>query len=159
MSNDSTPNGSVGGMPERPIGITLAATAKAASRAFDDALAEAGGSRPMWLTLLTLKIGHTASQRELADAIGIRGATMTHHLNAMEDDGLVTRVRDPQNRRVHVVELTAKGEEAFHRLRAAAVAFDRKLRKGLTDRDLATLRRLLGQLRDNATAQNPVERE
>jgi MarR family transcriptional regulator for hemolysin len=67
----------------------------------------------------------------------------------MEADGLVTRRPDPTNRRVHVVELTEAGEALFHRLRAAAVAFDRRLRAGLADEDVAALARLLGRLRDN----------
>jgi DNA-binding transcriptional MocR family regulator len=44
------------------------------------------------------------NQRQIAESIGIQGATLTHHLNAMEADGVVTRRRDPTNRRVHVVE-------------------------------------------------------
>jgi MarR family transcriptional regulator for hemolysin len=39
------------------------------------------------------------------------------------------------------------------RLRAAAVAFDRQLRAGLADEDVATLARLLDRLRDNAVGQ------
>ncbi len=42
----------------------------------------------------------------------------------METRGLITRRRDPDNRRIHVVELTAAGEEAFLRLRQAAMACD-----------------------------------
>ncbi len=89
-----------------PLGLRLARAAKAVSRAFDDALAEAGGSRPTWLVLVSLKGKPVASQRELAEAIGIRGPTLTHHLDVMESAGLVTRRRDPGNRRVHLVELT-----------------------------------------------------
>src|ERR1700704_6399184 len=114
-----------------PIGLDLARTAKTCGRAFDDALAEAGGSQPVWLILISLKTGQHDNQRELAEAIGIQGATLTHHLNAMESDGLVTRHRNPTNRRVHVVDLTDAGEALFHRLRAAAGAFDRQLRAGL----------------------------
>src|SRR3954454_24120068 len=95
----------------RPLGLQLAATAKAVSRAFDDALAAAGGSRPTWLILLALKTRQLASQRELAEAVGIQGATLTHHLHAMESAGLVTRARDPQNRRGEVVGVAApRGE-------------------------------------------------
>jgi MarR family transcriptional regulator, transcriptional regulator for hemolysin len=132
-----------------PIGLHLARTARAVGRAFDDALAAAGGSVPVWLVLISLKTRRLANQRTLAEAIGIRGATLTHHLNAMEAAGLVTRRRAPTNRRVHVVELTAAGEARFQRLRAAAVAFDRQLRAGLADDELATLARLLDRLRDN----------
>jgi MarR family transcriptional regulator for hemolysin len=133
----------------RPIGLTLARTAKIVSRAFDDTLAAAGGSRPIWLILISLKTRPTSNQRELADAVGIQGATLTHHLNAMEADGLITRRRDPGNRRVHQVGLTDQGEALFHRLASAAQTHDQRLRAGLGEDDLATLERLLVRLREN----------
>jgi MarR family transcriptional regulator for hemolysin len=136
--------------PSQPIGLHLARTAKAVSRAFDDALVAAGGSLPTWLILLSLKTGSLATQSALADAIGIRDATLTHHLNAMDSAGLVIRRRDPANRRIQQVALTEAGEAAFQRMRRAAVAFDQQLRDGLSDSDLATARRILDQLRDNA---------
>jgi MarR family transcriptional regulator, transcriptional regulator for hemolysin len=132
-----------------PIGLRLTQVSRAVSRAFDDALAVAGGSLPMWLVLLNLKTRSVGNQRELADAMGIREATLTHHLNAMETGGLVTRHRDPANRRVHVVALTEDGEQAFLRLRDAAMAFDRQLRRGITDAEAATLSEVLGRLAAN----------
>jgi MarR family transcriptional regulator for hemolysin len=93
--------------------------------------------------------GQVANQRELAGAVGIREATLTHHLNAMESDGLLTRRRDPANRRVHVVELTEAGEAAFARLRDAAVAFDRRLRRGLGAEALSAFEQVLSRLAAN----------
>jgi MarR family transcriptional regulator for hemolysin len=136
----------------RPIGLTLARTAKIISRAFDDALAAAGGSTPVWLILISLKTQPTSNQRELAKAVGIQGATLTHHLNAMEADGLITRRRDPANRRVHQMRLTEQGETLFYRLATAARTHDQRLRAGLEDEEIAALERLLGRLRDNVAA-------
>jgi MarR family transcriptional regulator, transcriptional regulator for hemolysin len=135
-----------------PIGLRLTQVSRGVSRAFDEALAAAGGSLPVWLVLLNLKTRSLANQRALAEAMGIREATLTHHLNAMESSGLVTRQRDPANRRIHIVALTGAGEEAFVRLRGAAMAFDRQLRRGITDEDAATLGRLLGKLAANVGA-------
>src|SRR5215471_20489351 len=104
-----------------PVGLVLSQTARTVSRAFDDALAGAGGSLPVWLVLLAMKTRNLASQRELAEAVGIKEATLTHHLNAMERAGLISRHRDPANRRVYVVSLTAAGDEMFMTLRAAAL--------------------------------------
>ena len=121
------------GPPARePVGLVLARTAKVVSRAFDDALVEAGGSLPTWLVLVSLQQGRPAAQRELAEAVGVEGPTLTHHLNRMEAAGLVTRTRDPANRRAHRVELTEAGQDAFRRLVGAVRAFDRRLRRGLT---------------------------
>ena len=120
-----------------PIGLRLAQTARTVERAFDDALGEAGGTLPVWLILLNLKIRKPANQRELAEAVGVREATLTHHLNAMEARGLLTRTRDAANRRVHVVALTEAGEAAFvrhagHRdgLRRQAASGPRRRRPG-----------------------------
>lgn len=136
---------------QTPIGMELAGVARDVGRAFDAALARAGGSRPMWLVLLSLKSRPTANQRELAAAVGIQDATLTHHLNGMEADGLLTRRRDPTNRRVHLVELTEAGDAAFRRLRTVAQHYDSRLRTGFSDSELETLRGLLGKLRDNVT--------
>ena len=134
-----------------PIGLRLARSAKSVSRAFDGALAEAGGSLPVWLVLISLKSQRPGNQRALADAVGIKEATLTHHLNAMDAQGLITRRRDPANRRVHLVELTETGEAAFGRLRDAAIAFDQRLRHGISREDLAVLEDLLGRLERNVT--------
>jgi len=135
-----------------PIGLQLTRTAKAVSRAFDDALAEVGGSLPTWLVLVSLKSRRHGAQRELAAAVGIEGPTLTHHLNRMEASGLVTRRRDPANRRVHRVELTEAGDATFARLLGAVVGFDERLRRGFTESELATLRDSLERLRTNAAA-------
>ena len=147
-------------MPEParpPIGLVLARTARTASRAFDEALTAAGGSLPAWLIFLSFQTRRLGSQRELAGAVGIRGATLTHHLNAMEADGLVTRRRDPVNRRIHHVELTEAGEALFRQLAGAAIAFDQRLRAGLADSDIDVLERVLGQLHANVTARPPQD--
>ena len=101
---------------------------------------------PVWLVLLNLKIRHPANQRELAEAVGVKEATLTHHLNAMDSEGLITRRRHATNRRIHVVELTDAGEEVFLRLRSSAVAFDRRLRAGITSDDLVIVDRVLDRL-------------
>jgi MarR family transcriptional regulator, transcriptional regulator for hemolysin len=132
-----------------PIGLHLARTARSVSRAFDDALAQAGGSVPVWLVLISLKSQEVRNQRELAEAVGIREATLTHHLNSMDELGLITRRRDPANRRVHLVELTEAGEATFQRLRGAATAFDDRLRGGLSGDEVSQLEALLGRLAAN----------
>ena len=132
-----------------PIGLRLSQAARTVSRAFDEALDGAGGTLPVWLILLNLKIRKPGNQRELAAAVGVREATLTHHLNAMDASGLVTRTRDAANRRVHVVELTDAGEAAFVRMQQAAIAFDARLRAGLADSDLDQLSGLLGRLAAN----------
>lgn len=134
-----------------PIGLALTRAARTVSRAFDERLAAAGGSLPVWLILLALKTGSAGSQSELASEVGIRGATLSHHLDGMEAAGLVTRRRDPASRRTSLVELTEAGSALFLSLREAAVEHDRRLRAGLSDAEVGRLADLLARLAGNVT--------
>ena len=101
--------------------------------------------------MVALKNHHHGTQRDLAEVMEIEGPTLTHHLNRMERAGLLMRTRDPQNRRVHQVTLTAAGEALFEQLLGAVTAFDRRLRRGLGKTDLDTLGAVLDQLRLNVS--------
>ncbi|HEV7721335.1 MAG TPA: MarR family winged helix-turn-helix transcriptional regulator [Iamia sp.] len=143
---DTTPD-------EEPIGLLLTRTAKTVNRAFDEALAEVGGSLPQWLVLTSLAGEPHRTQRSIAAAVGVEGPTLTHHLNKMETAGLVTRARDPENRRAHQVALTEGGWDEFRSLLGAVQGFDHTLRADLGETDLATLRTLLRRLIANATSE------
>ena len=86
------------------------------------------------------------TQSSLAEQLGITGATLTHHLNALERKGLVRRWREESNRRVQRVELTDEGVKLFKRLREVAVRHDRLLRSQLSDEEAEQLGALLEKL-------------
>ena len=134
-----------------PLGLALTRTAKLVSRAFDQVLADVGGTLPTWAILASLKAATHGKQQDIAEAVGIEGATLTHHLNRLERDGLVSRARDPENRRIHRVALTETGEQAFFRMLSAVQEFDRQLRTGLTEDEANTLRSVLDRLLTNVT--------
>ena len=129
-----------------PIGLRLARTARVATQAFERAMSEAGGSASTWQVLVLVRAQQWGTQSQMAAAMGISGATLTHHLNAMEAQGLVRRWREEGNRRVQQVELTDAGIAAFDRLRGVAAAHDERLRSQLTERETAQLARLLDKL-------------
>jgi len=139
----------------RPLGLALAATAKAVSRAFDDALREAGGSVPIWLVLANLTGDRWPTQLELARSVGIEGATLTRHLDGMERAGLVERRRDGGDRRAVNVELTDGGRELHRRLLQAVIAFNRELHAGLDDDEADRFRATLEKLRENVAKAGP----
>jgi MarR family transcriptional regulator, transcriptional regulator for hemolysin len=134
---------------DTPIGLQLANTSKAVSRAFNDRLAAAGGSVPVWLILSSLKSTERRTQLDLARAVGIEGPTLTRHLDGLEDSGVVRRVRDGTDRRAVRVELTDEGERLFQTLRQAVIAFNRALTAGVTETELERVRKTLTRLEQN----------
>jgi MarR family transcriptional regulator, transcriptional regulator for hemolysin len=140
---------------DTPIGLQLAHSSKAVSRAFSDTLADAGSSVPTWLILTSLMGESWPAQHRLARALHIEGPTLTRHLDGLEEAGLVVRRREADDRRAVRVELTDAGRAKHAELRRAVIAFDKRLRAGLTDNEIAQLRDLLKRLEasvgDNAS--------
>jgi len=132
--------------PPLPIGLRLAKTARVVTQAFERAMADAGGSASVWQVLVLVRAKQWGTQSQMAEAMGITGATLTHHLNAMEAQGLVRRWRETSNRRVQRVELTDEGAALFDRLRGVALRHDRRLRSKLTDDETTQLAELLDKL-------------
>jgi MarR family transcriptional regulator for hemolysin len=137
-------------MPEArfrpPIGLQLARTARVVTQAFERAMAEAGGSASAWQVLLLIRSRQWGTQSQMAEAMGITGATLTHHLNALETQGLVRRWRETSNRRVQQAELTDDGKALFERLRRVAARHDQRLRSQLSDAESELLAQLLDKL-------------
>src|SRR5882757_11320715 len=81
-----------------------------------------GGLRPRHLIALKLLSEQgPASQQGLADALSLDPSNVVGLLNELEERGLITRRRDPADRRRHIVELSLRGEKelclAYNRLR------------------------------------------
>ncbi len=136
-----------------PIGLRLTRTARVVSQAFDRAMEAAGGSRPAWQVLLLIRTQQWGTQSAMAEAIGITSGTLTHHLNAMERQGLIRRWREDSNRRVQRVALTDEGDALFDRLRGVAVEHDARLRTRLSDDEVLRLAELLDKLLAGVSAE------
>src|SRR3954452_18304871 len=115
-----------------PIGLRLTRTSRVVTQAFERAMAGAGGSASAWQVLLLVQSEQWGTQTRMAEAMGITSATLTHHLNALEAQGLVRRWREADNRRVQHVALTDEGEALFERLREVALRHDERLRSNLS---------------------------
>ena len=108
---------------------------------------------PRQFQLLGL-LGETGplGQRELGQLMEIDPSILVTLLNPLENGGLLSRRRDPLDRRRHLVTLTARGE---HRL-AAAVRAQREaedaLFAGLDENQREQLRVLLITLNDSLSA-------
>src|SRR3954451_19535533 len=122
-----------------PLGLKLARTARVVTTAFDRALGEAGGSAATWQVLLLVRSGEWGTQSSMAEAMGVTAATLTHHLNGLEAQGLVRRRRDDGDRRVQRVALTPGGAGLSARLRRAAPRHDVRLRSQLGAGEAAAL--------------------
>jgi MarR family transcriptional regulator, lower aerobic nicotinate degradation pathway regulator len=86
------------------------------ARAIAD-LEEAGYSQYHYSVLAFLGAQTRKTQAVIAEALGLDPSQLVGILDALEHRGLIERQRDPQDRRRHLVSLTAKGRTQLVRLR------------------------------------------
>ena len=82
-------------------------------------------------------------QHELAEAFCMDANNVVLLLNELEQLGYATRLRDPDDRRRHVVQLTPTGAEALSRAERAQEAIEDDVLKALDPNERAILWQLL----------------
>lgn len=93
----------------------------------------------------TVEAGST-TPGQLAHRLDLDPAVVTRLLRQLEDSGLVTRTRSPEDGRVSTVEPTAEGYDAFGRVREVIWAQVRRALAGWPSDDVTVLAGLLGRL-------------
>jgi DNA-binding MarR family transcriptional regulator len=87
----------------------------------------------------------TISQQQLGEILGIDANNMVLLLNDLEEAGLTRRVRDPADRRRHIVEITEHGRTAYERAQRARESVEDEVLAALSAEERATLHRLLAK--------------
>jgi DNA-binding MarR family transcriptional regulator len=103
-----------------------------------------GGLRPRHVIALTLLSDHgPANQGGLGDALGLDPSNVVALLNELEERGLVTRRRDPADRRRHIVELSTPGHAELKAAQQRLSCVEDELFRALTSDERVTLYKLL----------------
>jgi DNA-binding MarR family transcriptional regulator len=113
-----------------------------------------GMSKARWGILMLLwRIGEL-SQATLQQRLRVDGAAITRQVKQLEEEGLVLRRSDPQDNRFTLVDLTETGRQLTETLAGKREAFEVLITAGISDVDIALMRRCLEQIRDNVRALN-----
>ena len=126
-------------------------------RSAEEALAPSG-LRPRHLVALRMLSEHgPASQQGLADVLSLDPSNVVGLLNELEERSLITRRRDPADRRRHIVELSPAGDDALEAAQRRLARLEDELLAALSPTERETLHALLsravtGQLNAGACA-------
>lgn len=101
--------------------------------------------------LFTLYYKDGQSQKELADKLRIKPATVTVMITRMEKSDLVTRKQDEQDQRISRVFITEKGREMCNKLKSIFEILNDECFSNFTEEEKVLLRRFFLQMRDNLT--------
>ncbi|WP_137679656.1 MarR family winged helix-turn-helix transcriptional regulator [Aurantiacibacter suaedae] len=122
------------------------------ARALSKQINPAGMTTGAFPALLELWEGDGLTQKELRERLDIEQATVANTLTRMERDGLIRREQDEHDGRVQRIRLTPLAQAKREQAIAAAGAVNAAALSGLSSEEeaafLATMRKVIGQLRD-----------
>jgi DNA-binding MarR family transcriptional regulator len=127
-------------------------------RMHSETLDELGLTMSDWHVLCALRWSGAPYRRKagwLARRADLTSGAMTSRLDALEKEGLVRRLRDPEDRRSVLVELTEKGIERHEQAMAIQAPKEALLAEALTDREKEQLNSLLRRVMVTLEARYP----
>jgi DNA-binding MarR family transcriptional regulator len=127
-------------------------------RMHNETLDELGLTMSDWQVLCALRWAGAPYRRKagwLARRADLTSGAMTSRLDALEQEGLVRRLRDPEDRRSVLVELTEKGVQRHEEAMAIQGPKEALLAEALTDREKEQLNSLLRRVMVTLEARYP----
>jgi DNA-binding MarR family transcriptional regulator len=140
MATERTP-------PMAQLGVLLAGRGGVAGLRVRTALADAGLNMRSAFTLTRLADG-PVNQQALIDLLGVDPSAVVAVLNELEGLGLVSRQRDPADRRRHIVAITEEGAGTLRGVESVLDQADHDLFGALSPAEREQLERLLAKVDD-----------
>ena len=127
-------------------GFLLRKVSAASFAAFSEVMAEHGLHPMHFGMLMILAAEEPIAQHELGTRAGVDPSTMVARVDALEELGLIERVRSTGDRRSYEIRLSREGRALLKQLRRKAKAHGDRFFSPLTEAERAELHRLLAKL-------------
>lgn len=108
-------------------------------------------TRAQWIAMHYIQGSKNITQRELADKMSVKQPTVVRLLQKMEAEGYLQRSGTYEDKRVKCLELTDKGDRAYHDILPVAEKFKNETVAGIDEKDLQTLKDALNIMIKNAS--------
>lgn len=116
---------------------------------FNERLLKDGITRVQWIALFYLGKFGSMSQYELGEKMNIKSSTVVRLMDRMEKEGYIIRKKSITDRRVTFIELTKKGIDLRGRTLPIGEAFNRDLKKNISEEELEVFKSVLSKMIGN----------
>ena len=132
------------------IGYIINRTAKGYVKALDSQLREkVGVTVGQWKVLVMLVDQNGLTQKEIADRLGLEGATLIPIIDKMEKDKLVVRKVDPADRRNNMIYRTELADALWDKMIQCALNIKEISLKGVSDENVKIMKGVLENIWQN----------
>jgi MarR family transcriptional regulator, transcriptional regulator for hemolysin len=135
---------------QNSIGYIINRTAKAFIKALDSQLKEkVGVTAGQWKVLVMLVDQNGLAQKEIADRLGLDGATLIPIIDKMEKDKLVVRKVDPADRRNNRIYRTERADALWDKMMQCVSSIKEISIKGIPDQNVKIMKDVLENIWKN----------
>ncbi len=132
---------------QEQFGLRIGLVARLWRAEIDRRLTAFGLTESRWLTLLHLsRLPKAVTQRELAEAVGVRGPTLVRTLDRLEAEGLIERRTEASDRRTKSVHLRAEAVPVLERIETTAAAVRAEIFSDISHAEVTTCLRVFEKI-------------
>jgi len=143
-------------MPKMPVPREIAFTIKDVARMLgtyaDQQGRVLGVSRAQWTVLVRLERTEGLKQSELAEILDLQPISLTRLLDRLDENGLIERRADPNDRRVNRLYLKPAARPLLEQLATLSVSFMATVLEGIDAESMDRMLRDLTLVKDNLRA-------
>ena len=131
------------------IGFLIHDTARMFRRELNDRMRHTGVTALQWRLLAYLARNEGTNQIKLAEFLEVEPITLSRMIDRLADAGMLSRRRDPHDRRAWCLYLEEKSWPLIDELRAASAQLAETAQDGLDEEERAQLASLVERMRQN----------
>jgi MarR family transcriptional regulator, transcriptional regulator for hemolysin len=143
---------------ETSAGFIVNSTAKTFQKVLDYELRKnVGVTISQWRVIAALVLYPGLTQKEIADKVGIEGATLVPVIDKMEKEGLLKRKPDSKDRRVNRIYLTPKADSLWNSMMECVLRIRKVSTKDIPEDQLKTTLETLRKISKNLVTHFDVD--
>ncbi len=135
-------------MKEKTIDYVLRATWMAVSKMYNEEAGKAGSTMATGFALLSIDPEKGTPSTSLGPKMGMEATSLSRILKSMEEKGLITRKRNPNDGRSVLLYLTDFGKEMREFSKKVVLQFDDTVKEAVSQKDLETFIKVANTIMD-----------
>lgn len=123
-------------MKEKTIDYTLRATWQAVSRMYNEEASKFDGSMAIGFALLSIDKEDGTPSTYISNRMGMEPTSLTRTLKTLEEKGLITRQKNPDDGRGVLIYLTDLGKKMREQSRSTVLKFNEIVKQNIAEEKL-----------------------
>lgn len=123
-------------MKDKTIDYILRATWQAVSRMYNEEASKFDGSMAIGFALLSIDKEDGTPSTYISNRMGMEPTSLTRTLKTLEEKGLITRKKNPEDGRGVLISLTELGKEMRGKSKETVLKFNETIKKNISEEKL-----------------------